>query len=86
VPWVTGAFMMIDVDLFERIGLLDEEHYVHFGSDREFCKKASEQGFPTMCSPLALQHYYGWSTRPYIIHEDLPSIIQERIQKYGLGN
>jgi len=72
VPWVTGACMVIKTEVLDKIGLFDEEHHVHFGSDREFCKRARKAGYEIICSPIKLKHYYGWSSMVASQKADIP--------------
>jgi len=56
VEWVTGACFLISQDVRNHIGNLDE-HYPHWGSDREYCLTAREAGFSIWYSPITLLHY-----------------------------
>lgn len=68
VDWVTFGAVLIHMGVVKKIGLLDED-YVHFGSDREYCRNAREAGFKIYCSPSELIHHYGKSCMPYIWDE-----------------
>lgn len=52
VDWVTGAFMMIRRDLFERIGGFDERFFLYW-EDADFCRRAAAAGFVTVYEPSA---------------------------------
>lgn len=69
VDWVTFGAVAIHRKVIDALGEMDADNYPHFGSDREYCKKAKESGFPVTCSPSRLIHYYGWATRPYLFRE-----------------
>jgi GT2 family glycosyltransferase len=73
VDWVTFGAIALYRGLINELGLLDE-NYPHFGSDREYCRKAAATGLMVTCSPQRLTHGFGKSTRPYI-WEDIPDNI-----------
>jgi GT2 family glycosyltransferase len=68
VDWCTFGAVAISRDVIDKIGVLDEK-YPHFGSDREYCKKAKQAGFRIVCSPRRLIHHFGKSSKPYIFDQ-----------------
>lgn len=56
VGWVSGAAMVIRIDVTKKIGLLDETIFM-YGEDVEYCLRAKQAGFQT-----------GWTDRAKIIH------------------
>ena len=42
--WITGCCMLIKREVFERIGLLDENSFLYF-EDADFCRRAASAGF-----------------------------------------
>lgn len=74
--WVTFGCVAITSDVIKKCGLLDE-NYPHFSSDREYCRKARQEGFKVICSHRKLIHGYGKSTRPYVIN-NVPDDIWKR--------
>ena len=52
VEFVTGACMLIKRDVFEKIGLLDENFFMFF-EDADFCLRAAKAGFSSWVVPQA---------------------------------
>lgn len=60
--WVAGASMVVRRDVFERIGLLDEEYFLYF-EDVDFCLRAARVGFECWYVPASrVVHFAGSST------------------------
>lgn len=84
--WVTFGAVAIHKNVIEQCGEFDM-NYPHFGSDREYCKKALENGFKIQCSPSKLIHGFGFSTRPYHfcdIPDDVYKLHREERKKSGV--
>jgi GT2 family glycosyltransferase len=59
VDWVSGAAMMVRREVFEKVGLLDENFYMYW-EDTDFCKRASEAGWEISYIPDAeIIHFTG---------------------------
>ncbi len=60
--WVSGASMMVRKEVFDYIGLLDEEYFLYF-EETDFCLRASRSGFKTYYVPESrIIHFVGKST------------------------
>lgn len=78
--WVTFGFVAIHKNVIDKCGGLDES-FAHFGSDREYCKKAKLAGFSVKCSPSKLIHGFGKSTKPYIFSQVPDEIWQKHVNE-----
>jgi GT2 family glycosyltransferase len=58
VDAVSGCAVLIDVRVFERIGLLTEEYFFGF-EDIDLCLRARMDGFRSMCVPAAVAFHAG---------------------------
>lgn len=58
VGWVSGSFMIVRKEVFERIGLLNEDYFMYF-EDVEYCYKARKNGFKVMINPLVRAYHVG---------------------------
>jgi GT2 family glycosyltransferase len=61
VDGVSGCAMLVRREVFERIGLLDEEYFFSF-EDLDFCLRAREAGFATLSVPGASVYHQGGAT------------------------
>jgi len=84
VDWVTFGAVAIAKPVLEKVGHLNED-FAHFGSDREYCRRAREAGFTVSCSPSRLTHSYGYSTRPYV-WRDVPDEIWKKMVEERRGS
>jgi GT2 family glycosyltransferase/glycosyltransferase involved in cell wall biosynthesis len=55
---VSGCVMLIHRDVFDRIGLLDEHYFFSF-EDIDFCLRARDAGFSTVCTADAVAYHEG---------------------------
>jgi GT2 family glycosyltransferase len=54
--YVSGAFMVVDRKVFEKIGLFDERFFLYF-EDVDFCLRAKEAGFKVTVNPkIIIEH------------------------------
>ncbi|TSC64006.1 MAG: glycosyl transferase family 2 [Microgenomates group bacterium Gr01-1014_93] len=61
VGWVSGSFMLVRREVFEKIGFLDEDYFMYF-EDVEFCMRANYVGFKVMLVPsVTIKHLSGGS-------------------------
>lgn len=69
VDWVSGGFMLIKKDLFEKIGGFDE-HFFMYIEDMELCYRVKHQGKSVYFYPhaVALHLAQGSSNRSFAIH------------------
>lgn len=66
--WVSGGCMMIDIAVFDAIGLMDEDYFLYF-EETDFCLRARRVGFECWFSPDAkINHLGGQSTKVTGIH------------------
>ncbi len=61
VDAISGCVMLIRRDVLERAGLLDEAYFFSF-EDVEFCLRAREAGFRTVCVQDAIAYHEGGRT------------------------
>lgn len=62
VDWVAGASLIVRREVFEAIGLLDEDYYTYY-DDIDFCFSAKKAGWPTWYVPQSrVIHLVGAST------------------------
>lgn len=55
---VIGAFMLVRKDVFEKIGLFDEEFSPFYGEESDFCFRAIKKGYElTYLGKISLIHY-----------------------------
>lgn len=68
VDWVSGACLMIEKNLFEKIGRFDEDFFMYV-EDMEFCFRAKKMGFLTYFFPniKIIHNNLGSSDRTYAI-------------------
>lgn len=76
VGFVSGGFMMIKKDLFERLSGFDENFFMYI-EDMDLCKRASEEGFDTYFTPDAVlvHESHGSSSRSFAIENIYKSLI-----------
>jgi O-antigen biosynthesis protein len=62
VDAVSGSFMLIDRDVIEKIGLLDEKYFMYL-EDIDYCLRAGEAGFKVLFNPKSsIKHVGGYSS------------------------
>ncbi|MEK7748968.1 MAG: glycosyltransferase family 2 protein, partial [Bacteroidota bacterium] len=63
VDAVSGSFMMLRKEVFEKVGGLDEEFFM-YGEDLDWCYRIQQSGWKIYYAPLTqIIHYKGESTR-----------------------
>ena len=63
VDWVSGAFMMIKNELFDKIDGFDEDYFLYF-EDIDFCRRLADEGYYAYYIPTAeCVHERGASVR-----------------------
>lgn len=89
IEWITGAFMIIDVNLIRKIGYPDVREYTHWCSDQEFCRRAVLCGYKIMYHPLYFFHDQGKSSS-YDPHKEvqkgLPKNVEPNIIPFSLDH
>lgn len=61
VGWVSGNFMLIRKEVFEKIGFLNEKFFMYM-EDAEFCMRVRRAGFKIFINPLtSIKHLSGGS-------------------------
>lgn len=71
VDWLTGAFLMVEREIYLRLGGLNEEIFM-YGEDMELCHRAARAGVPSVYVPgPSIVHLGGKS----IDHTSLRSLI-----------
>lgn len=61
VGWVSGSFMLIRKEVFEKIGFLNDDFFMYF-EDVEFCMRAKKAGFKVVINPsVEIKHLSGGS-------------------------
>ena len=60
--WVAGASMIVRKEVFEAVGLMDEEYFLYF-EEVDFCLRAARAGWPCWCVPQSrVVHLVGQSS------------------------
>ena len=60
--WVAGASMLVRREVFEQIGLMDEEYFLYF-EEVDFCRRASDAGWTCWYEPASrVVHLVGQSS------------------------
>lgn len=78
-PWVAGASMIVRREVFEQIGLLDEDYYTYF-DDIDLCMRAKKAGWPTWYVPASrVIHLVGCTTK---ISDPSKEQVQKRRPNY----
>lgn len=54
--YVTGAAMMVKREVFERIGILDDNYFLYY-EDTDFCLRAKKAGFKIVYAPAAVVYH-----------------------------
>jgi len=62
VDWVTGAFMVVRKEVFEKIGLFDETFFMYY-EDTDLCLRARENGWKVLYNPGVYIVHYDAMTR-----------------------
>ena len=63
VGWVSGSFMLVKKEVFDKIGFLNDDFFMYF-EDAEFCYRASKKGFKIMINPsVSIKHLSGGSLK-----------------------
>lgn len=63
VDWVLGASQVIKKQVFNNIGYFDEDYYMYYGEDIDFCYRAKKAKWKILYWPDALiYHYYNRSS------------------------
>lgn len=71
LDWITGAFMLIRKDVFEKAGLFDEDYFM-YAEDVDFCYRVKKQDWKIWYLPQwSIIHYGGasGSTRLSVLSE-----------------
>ena len=58
VDWLAGASMMIRRQVFETIGMFDENYFLYF-EETDFCRRAARAGWPTWYVPESRVEHIG---------------------------
>jgi hypothetical protein len=55
--YITGCAMLIKKEVFQKIGLLDEDYFLYY-EDADFCVRAKKSGFKILIAPSAEVYHY----------------------------
>lgn len=73
VGWVTGAFLLIRREVFEKLGGFDENIFMYL-EEVEFCKRANMAGFSIWYIPsIVVTHLHGASSK----FDPFPALLRE---------
>jgi GT2 family glycosyltransferase len=64
-----GRGTLIPTDVFDKIGLYDSKHYIHYLSDIEFSVRAQKAGYRLIVNVASLVYEYVNSTSSLITHQ-----------------
>ena len=54
IKWIPGAGTFVKVDLFQKIGFIDDESFPHYAADIDFTLRAYETGYKIIFEPTAV--------------------------------
>ncbi|MCK5918863.1 MAG: glycosyltransferase family 2 protein [Cocleimonas sp.] len=89
--WVSGSVILIQADLFQRIGRWSQEDFWMYSEDPDLCKKVREQGKEiALLRHVEVHHAHGGSSRrnpqtTAITKSEVVTSHHVFIQKYGKG-
>jgi len=63
VDWITGAFMLIRQEVFEKIQGFDESYFFYF-EDSDICRRIRHAGFSVNFVPFATIIHFGGGSQP----------------------
>jgi len=81
VDQVMGAAFFIRKEVFEKIGLLDEQFFIWF-EEVDLCKRAKEAGFRVVYTPVAEIVHHGGSSFAKAMTVDKQRYFNESMEKY----
>ena len=91
IEWLTGAFLILPVNIIKKIGFFDQKHFTHWCSDQEYCRRfrlifESNQAFTFGLHCFPFIHEQGTSSgNPHKeVLKDLPPNIIPNIQPFTL--
>jgi len=62
VDYPLGAFLLLNVEALEKVGLFDEDYFAYH-EEMELCKRLDRAGYPVIYEPVAVPHKSGESVR-----------------------
>jgi N-acetylglucosaminyl-diphospho-decaprenol L-rhamnosyltransferase len=72
VDWVSGASAMFRREVFETVGLFDENFFLYF-EETDMCRRAAQAGWPTWyCHESVVEHIQGVATGITDMHKRVP--------------
>lgn len=85
VDWLTGAFLLLDLDLYLSLGGLEESIFM-YGEDVELCHRAGKSGIPCIYAPGPAVVHLGGGSVDYqslrsLMHTDTGRIRTFRVMK-----
>ncbi len=70
IDWCLGAFMMMNRDVYEKIGMMDEERFFQYYEDIDLCYRLKKSGWKTYYFPdVKVIHYYQRDSAKRIINK-----------------
>ena len=85
VDAISGAFMMFDRKIIDKVGILDESFFM-FGEDIDFCFRIKNQGYDIVYNPeTEIMHYKGESVKssPYDMVNVFYNAMEIYFEKYS---
>lgn len=61
IGWVGGTAMMIKKEVFDKVGVLNEDFFM-YGEDVEFCMRIKKAGYSVMITPDAKITHFGYKS------------------------
>ena len=62
--WASGACMLVNADLFRKLGGFDKDYFAHF-EEIDFCWRLHKAGYKVMVNPEAVVYHLGGGTLNY---------------------
>lgn len=69
VPAVSGAFLSVERDWFERLGGFSEDYVLGHYEDADFCLRSLDAGVPAWVQDVRLWHLEGRGSVRWAVHE-----------------
>lgn len=81
VDQVMGAAFFVRKEVFEKIGLLDEQFFIWF-EEVDFCKRAKEAGYRVVYTPVAEVVHHGGTSFAKAMTVDKQRYFNDSMEKY----
>ena len=85
LDWLQASCLLVKKEVFDRIGLFDEQFEMGYYEDVDFCLRAKEAGFKLVCAEnVIIEHYEGVTSKPFGLKK-YQEINREKFVKKWMG-